>query len=183
MTGGQWSVRIAAMTRIGVRPGWGVMRFSAGVLLLLLCTLPGTAADGGGSKHALKNKVEQMERDWRSAQLAGDTAAMDRMLAEDYVGMTMQGQVTTKAQQLRRMQERRTVMHRLDLSDVKVRLRGEVAVVTMRARVVGSGSAGPVDGRFRCRQIFHLLPNGRWAMTNFEADPMSRREHGPARAS
>ena len=82
--------------------------------LLLASVLPGRAADLGESKHAHKSEVEQMEREWRMAQLAGDTAAMDRMLADDYVGMTMLGQVTTKAQQLRRMQERRTVVHRLD---------------------------------------------------------------------
>ena len=167
--------------------GWsksaGGRRMGVGLLGLLLWAMPAFArGENVAQKRDLKAEVERLEGEWRTAQLAGDTAAMDRMLAEDYVGMTMQGQVTTKTQQLRRMQERRTVMRRLDLSDVKVRLTGEVAVVTMRARVIGTSTAGAVDGRFRCRQVFHLLPNGRWAMTNFEADPMGHRGSGQERA-
>ncbi len=171
------------MTMSRANSRWSGGQIGAALLVLLLCVVPAFASGGNApQKRDLKAEVERLEGEWRTAQLAGDTAAMDRMLAEDYVGMTMQGQVTTKTQQLRRMQERRMVVRRLDLSDVKVRLTGEIAVVTMRARVMGTSTAGAIDGRFRCRQVFHLLPSGRWAMTNFEADPMNHRDHGQVRA-
>src|SRR5438045_7005752 len=53
-----------------------------------------------------KRQVEQLEELWRIAQLNGDVAAMDRLLSDDYVGITMNGQVVTKTQQLERMRTR-----------------------------------------------------------------------------
>lgn len=167
------------MEWLSARSRWVGRRWLAGLLGLVLSAVPAFAC---GPKRDLKAEVEQLTAQWRTAQLAGDTAAMDRMLAEDYVGMTMQGQVTTKAQQLRRMAERRTVLRKLDLSDIRVRLVGDAAVVTMRARVVGKGATGVVDGHFRCRQIFRQLPDGRWAMTNFEVGPSGHREREQVRA-
>ncbi len=57
-------------------------------------------------KHAAKQQVEALEEQWRQAQLGGDVATMDKLLSDDYIGITMTGQVNTKAQQLDRMQAR-----------------------------------------------------------------------------
>ena len=140
------------------------------LLALLVCRPERVLAWGGGSaKHDRVHEVEEMEQRWRSAALAGDAAAMDRILAEDYVSVTMQGKVNTKAQQLRRMRSRMLVLDRLDLSDVKIRLAGEVAIVTGRARIRGRSAGLPLDGSYRYTQVLHLTPGGVWTITNFEA--------------
>jgi len=89
-----------------------------------------------------------MEQAWRSAELAGDVEAMGRLLSDDFVGINMSGQVVTKTQLLERMRNRRTVMTRLDLDDVHVKLIGPTAIVTSRAEVRGQTKAwrcmGPI---------------------------------------
>ncbi|HWW23605.1 MAG TPA: nuclear transport factor 2 family protein [Edaphobacter sp.] len=120
-------------------------------------------------KHEAKRQVELLEEEWRVAQLAGDVATMDRMLSDDYIGISMTGQVSTKAQQLDRVRNHKVVIHRVDLSDMKVKLIGSIAIVTSRAEVEGINESGPVRGTFRYTRVYQRLPSGAWKITSFEA--------------
>jgi ketosteroid isomerase-like protein len=124
-------------------------------------------------KHDTKQQVEDLEEQWRVAQLAGDAATMDKMLSDDYIGISMTGEVDTKTQQLRRAIDRRLTLTKLELSDMKVKLVGAVAIVTSRARVEGSIDGKPMKGMFRYTRIYQHLPSGAWKITSFEAT----REH------
>ena len=75
-------------------------------------------------KEDMKRQVEKLEETWRVAQLNGDVEAMDRLLSDDYIGITMNGQVVTKIQQLDRMRARTLALTKIDLDDVKVKLIG-----------------------------------------------------------
>ena len=131
-------------------------------------------------KHEAKRQVELMEEEWRTAQLASDVATMDRMLSDDYIGISITGQVSTKAQQLDRVRNHKVVIHRVDLSDMKVKLIGSIAIVTSRAEVEGINETGPVRGTFRYTRVYQRLPSGAWKITSFEAtripSPKSNRE-------
>jgi len=120
-------------------------------------------------KRVSRQTIEGLEEQWRQAQLSGDVAAMDRLLADDFVGITAFGQVTTKAQQLSRVRDRAIVLTRLDLSDMKVKLIDSIAVVTTKAEVDGTSDGRSIAGAFRYTRIYHRLPNGSWKITSFEA--------------
>lgn len=120
-----------------------------------------------------KQQVEALEEQWRVAQLAGDIATMEKMLSDDYVGISMTGEVDTKAQQLRRATDRRLMLSKIELSDMKVKLVGAVAIVTSRAQVEGTNDGISVRGIYRYTRIYRHLPTGRWEITSFEAT----REH------
>ena len=68
---------------------------------------------------------------------------MDKLLSEDYIGISMNGQVNTKAQQLERLSTRRVAITQLDLSEMKVKLIGSIAIVTSRAQVEGTSDNVP----------------------------------------
>jgi ketosteroid isomerase-like protein len=131
-------------------------------------------------KHEAKRQVELLEEEWRVAQLAGDVATMDRMLSDDYIGISISGQVSTKAQQLDRVRNHKVVIHRVDLSDMKVKLIGSIAIVTSRAEVEGTNESGPVRGTFRYTRVYQRLASGAWKITSFEAtripSPKSNRD-------
>ncbi len=120
-------------------------------------------------KHDVKKEVEALEEQWRKAQLAGDVATMDRMLAEDFIGISMSGQVNTKAQQLERVRSRKLVLSRMDLSDMKVKLVDSVAIVTSRAYVEGTSEGASVKGNYRYTRVYQRRPSGEWRITSFEA--------------
>ena len=116
-----------------------------------------------------KHEVQVLEEQWRVAQLAGDTATMDKMLSDDYIGISMTGEVDTKAQQLRRVTDRRLMLTKIELSDMKVKLVGEIAIVTSRAEVEGTIDGKSVVGMYRYTRIYQHLPTGKWKITSFEA--------------
>lgn len=136
------------------------------------------AQKGHEKKHDYKKQVEALEEQWRKAQLASDVATMDKMLADDFVGISMSGQVNTKAQQLERIRTRKLVISKIELSDMKVKLKGAVAIVTSQAEVEGTSEDGSVKGTYRYTRIYQRETNGDWKITNFEAT----RIHAPKTA-
>ena len=56
--------------------------------------------------------------------LAGDVVTMDKLLAEDYFGISVSGQLNNKMQQLERLKSRNLIISKLDVSDRKVKLVG-----------------------------------------------------------
>jgi ketosteroid isomerase-like protein len=141
-------------------------------VVLLTCFLACASAQQQQDKHRkhdAKKEVETLEEKWRTAQLAGDIVTMDRMLADDFIGVSMSGQVNTKAQQLERIRNHRLVLTRIDLDDMKVKLVDSVAIVTCQAQVEGTSEGMPVRGKYRYTRIYQKLPSGEWKITSFEA--------------
>ena len=157
------------------------------MLLMLVCSLGYTAVASGKvhrtSKRDLKHEIEDLEEQWRSAQVAGDIATMDRLMSDDFVGISMTGQANTKDQQLDRYRNRRLVLTKIDLSDSKVKLVGSIAIVTSLATVEGSNEGTSMMGVYRYTRVYQLLPSGVWKTTNFEATrvPTDRRGSSPSR--
>jgi ketosteroid isomerase-like protein len=120
-------------------------------------------------KHDAKKQVEALEEQWRQAQLSGDVATMDKLLSDDYIGISMTGQVSTKMQQLDRMRSHKFILSKLDLGEMQVKLVGSIAIVTSRAEVEGTNDGVPVQGTFRYTRVYQRLPSGTWKITSFEA--------------
>jgi ketosteroid isomerase-like protein len=140
-------------------------------LAAIVCALP-ALADGPHPKRKdeYKHQVEKLEEVWRTAQLNDDVDTMDKLLSDDYVGITMSGQVVTKMQQLDRMRNRATVLSKIELTEVKVRIIGSTAaIVTSLADVEGTSDGAAMHGTFRSTRVYSRLPSGTWKITNFEA--------------
>ena len=146
-------------------------------LLLFCVTAPGYAFRGKREKQDEKRQVERLEEQWRTAQLSGDVVTMDKLLSDDYVGISMTGQVNTKAQQLSRIRNHKFILTRLDLTEMKVKLLGQVAIVTVRAAIEGTNEGAPISGNFRYTRIYQHLPDGGWKITNFEATRIPGMHH------
>jgi ketosteroid isomerase-like protein len=120
-------------------------------------------------KHDAKKQVEALEEEWRTAQLAGDVTAMDKLLSDDYIGISITGQVNTKAQQLDRTRNHKFVLSKLDLGEMQVKMVGSIAIVTSRAEIEGTNEGNPMKGTFRYTRVYQRLPSGGWKITSFEA--------------
>ena len=172
-------------------------RIPSGILLIALCVpvsmcIPAARADVPHPKRndQYKHEVEKLEQEWRTAELTDDVDTMDQLLSDDYVGITMTGQVVTKPQQLERMKNRSLVLTAIELTDVKVKLIGTTAIVLSLANVDGTNDGEPMHGTYRYTRVYSRLPSGVWKITNFEATrveppppPGGRRprpgDHGP----
>jgi ketosteroid isomerase-like protein len=162
-----------------------LLRSAAILLFPLLCAAP-SHADllpqpqlHKQHKRDYKREIEALEEQWRAAQLTDDIPTMERLLAPDYLGITMTGQVADKTQQLDRMRNRHLVITRIDLSDKKVKIVGAVAIVTSLARIEGTNEGSPMNGMFRYTRIYRRFPDGSWKITNFEVTHIPSASEAP----
>jgi ketosteroid isomerase-like protein len=70
------------------------------VLMQALWVAPLYAGLPGTQKHERRHEIDQLEDTWRNAVLSGNTAAMDSLLADDYMAITASGTLQTKEQAL-----------------------------------------------------------------------------------
>ena len=151
-----------------MRQYWGLTRF---VVLLMLTSLAGSvnASAQHERKRVERAEITQLEQKWRQAQLSEDISTMDHLLADEFLGITAGGQVVTKAQQLDRMRTHHLALSELDISDTKMKISGNLAVVTSLAHLDGTADGKPLHGDFRYTRVYHRIGRGDWKITNFEA--------------
>jgi ketosteroid isomerase-like protein len=150
-------------------------------LLMAVCALPGfvnaqgqnrAAGQPKEKKHEIRHEIDQLEEKWRLAILKGDTAAMDSLLADDYMAITASGTLQTKAQSLENLRSGRMHFTSLEIADRKVRFYGTTALVTSLATVQGATAEGPMEGSFRYTRVYVKDPSGMWKIVSFEASPV-----------
>jgi ketosteroid isomerase-like protein len=132
-----------------------------------------------GQQHQSRHQIDQLEDTWRNAILKSNTAAMDKLLADDYLAITASGLVQTKSQTLANLKSGRVHMSSLNVSDRKVRFYGRTAVVTSLAAVQANTSEGDISGNYRYMRVYVRDSTGNWKIVSFEASKI--REPGDHR--
>jgi ketosteroid isomerase-like protein len=105
----------------------------------------------------------QLEHDWSDADVKKDVSALNRILADDWIGIDFEGTVMTKPEVLRQVSARNdeTATESTVLGEMKVRIFGNMALVTgketEKSRYKGEDSSGEYIWT-----DFFVLRNGRW---------------------
>jgi ketosteroid isomerase-like protein len=141
--------------------------------VLILLSACATRAHALFPHHENAHKeIEGLELDWRQAQLSNNVSEVDRLLADDYLGISANGTLETKADELTRRRSGSLHITQLDLSDIKVRIYGDTAVVTSKADLVGKNGDRDISGRFRYTRVYSNRM-GQWRIVSFEASRIS----------
>jgi ketosteroid isomerase-like protein len=148
---------------------------AAGRLFLAFTILTGLAPQAHAvfpHHDSTHKEIEGLESDWRQAQLTNNISMVDRLLADDYLGISANGTLETKADEL--ATRRSGILHitELDLSDIKVRIYGDTAVVTSKADLVGKRGDRDISGRYRYTRVYSNRA-GQWRIVSFEASRVS----------
>ncbi len=147
------------------------------LMIVVLVFAVSLAAAQTARKNSGEAKVEQalmqMERDWSAAYLKHDTAMIDRILADDYVGIDGRGVVTSKAQEMEEAKAPTPGAPAPDrmvadesVSEMKVRVYGNAAVVTgvTTEKVIFKSKESTV--RYR-RTTVYVNRQGNWRCVSF----------------
>lgn len=116
-----------------------------------------------------RHEIEAIEEAWRSAVLKGNVAAMDALLADDYMAITASGTLETKEKALANMRAGVVHFNSIGLSERKVRFYGTAALVTSRAEVSGTSPSRDISGSFRYTHVYARDAQGKWKIVSFEA--------------
>ena len=144
----------------------------ASLVLVLLCGIPNPAHAVFPHHDGTHKKIEGLELEWRQAQVTNNVAELDRLLADDYLGISANGTLETKADELTKRRGGSFHTAHINLSGIKVRIYGDTAVVTSKADVVGNNGDRDISGRFRYTCVYSDRL-GQWRIVSFEASRIS----------
>ena len=142
------------------------MGLALGLLIFAAHRLP---AMPRAEKHETRHQIEHLEDAWRNAMLKGNLAAMDALLADDYIAISPTGILQSKEQALATLRSGAMHFKSIELTDRKIRMYGTTALVTSRAEVSGTGPEGNISGSYRYTRVYVKDARGAWRIVSFEA--------------
>ena len=131
-----------------------------------------TALIGSALAQDVREQLKKLEMDRAAAVVKGDTATLDKQTADDYVLISMNGRMTDKSQMLDGFKSGQSKLTSNDLSDLKVRVYGDAAVVTGKADVKGTLGGQDATGQILFTRVY-VKKGGRWQSVSFQQTRVS----------
>jgi hypothetical protein len=134
------------------------------LVVLALCA----AAASAGSRSLLAQSNRAAEDSVRAVELArgealmrADTAALSRMVAEEFVEISRMGTLRTRTENITDIATGSLVLSSVRYDSLGVRIYGDIALLTGIADNTGSFRGIPFSGRIRYSRAF-VRRDGRW---------------------
>lgn len=101
-------------------------------------------------RKSVEQVIRQLDHERIQAQIGADAAALDRIYADDFIGVGPSGTVRNKAQVISDFTSGNLKFQSITTDEVQVRVYGNTAVETGRSTMIGQdkGKAVPRDNRF-----------------------------------
>jgi len=130
-----------------------------GILTLTLFP-PKTVAQTSATSPT-EQEIKALEQERNRAILQGDAAALGRMTADDYSFITLRGELRTKSEIVKGFESGSFKYESRQISDLKIRVYGDTAVVTGRSTQKGRENGKDYSGDYRFTRVY-VKQNGRW---------------------
>ena len=119
----------------------------------------------GNSTRSIEQAIRRLDHERIQAQIGADAVALDRIYADDFIGIGPSGRVRTKPQVIADFTSGDLKFQSITTDDVQVRVYGNTAVETGRSTMIGQdkGKAVPRDNRFTRVWIKQV---GRWRLVS-----------------
>ena len=145
--------------KINRRSDWMLPCALAILGMLCLCHCSAQKAQKGTERYILES-----ERQWAESVATGDTSAIDRILADDFIGVDPQGHLYNKQRMIDETRNAPKYFVSNRLNDVKVRFYGKTAIA--QGSETWEKHSGE-RGRFVWTDTW-LRRNGRWQIVAAE---------------
>ena len=114
----------------------------------------------------VEQTLTQMEKDWSKvgmskANMANDLKTVDRMMADDWVGIDSLGATLTKGQAVANLKNGSATTQSIELGAIKVRVFGETAVVTVNDTEKSTYNGKDSSGKYVWTDVY-ANRNGKW---------------------
>ena len=143
------------------------MRRTFVMTILLLTAAPIALAQEQSARRDQRRSVDQvirqLDHERIQAQIGADAVALDRLYANDFIGIGPSGRVRTKPQVISDFTSGDLKFQSITTDDVRVRVYGNTAVETGRSIMSGqdNGKTVPRDNRFT--RVW-VKQQGRWRL-------------------
>jgi len=130
------------------------------VIFLLLATLAATIS-AHQERSAPASKTLALENKWNEAYKQGDVATMNSLLADDFIITVEDGTTFSKPGYIAHSADSENRVLVSDMSDLKVRMHGNVAVVTGAYHEKGTSKGKAYEFYDRLTDVWMMI-DGRW---------------------
>jgi hypothetical protein len=141
------------------------------LLILAGCALAAGLTAPPASLAGDQGKVEQeltkIERDWCSADVKRDVAGVSTILADDFMDVSLTGEVANKAQTLADVKTDKTTVCEVDM--LHVRVYGDAAVVVGRTTV----KSATFNGQYMYTDTY-IRRDGRWTCVSSQGTEIKK---------
>jgi len=114
-----------------------------------------------------EEQLKKMETERAAAVVKGDTDLLAKQTADDYSLINVNGATSDKAQMLDQIKSGQIKLQSDDLSDMKVHVYGNTAVVTGKAAVKGVVGGKETDGTVAFTRVW-VKKGGKWQTVAFQ---------------
>jgi ketosteroid isomerase-like protein len=138
-----------------------------------LATVSAVPARGQGASAgpSVEDQIKKMERDRAAAVVKGDVAMLEGLTADDYVLINANGQLSDKATTMNNIKTGNIKLTSNEVSDLKVRLYGDTAVVTGKSSAKGTIGGRELKGPVMFTRVY-VKKNGKWQSVAFQQTPI-----------
>jgi len=144
--------------------------------IITVLAVAGAAVAFGQANKADTASVEKalmaMEQEWsqiglNKANMEKDVQKLDRILADDWVGVDFQGTVNNKTAVLNNLKSGAATTQSIELGPMKVRVFGDTAVVTGSDTEKSTYKGKDSSGKYMWTDVF-VNRNGKWQAVSSE---------------
>jgi len=147
------------------------LRSITALLLLISLSCFAQNAKGGKGKGSAEQQIQDMLEQRRQAALKADAAFLDANSADDYLRISPNCRLMTKAEYLEATKNGGLKYQSIEQKDVKIQIYGNIAVTTAVADLKGTNQGQDISGSYRISQVF-VRRAGKWMAVHFHASPM-----------
>ncbi len=122
-----------------------------------------TTRSSANQKGNDEQAVRQLLNEVSAALGRADTAALDRIYADNYTLVNESGVLTTKAPRLAAIKSGELKYESVSFDEVNVRMYGNTAVATYRVTSKGQSKGQDIGGQFRATSTYVKM-KGRWQL-------------------
>jgi ketosteroid isomerase-like protein len=129
-------------------------------------------ARGQGATAAVEDQIKKMEKDRAAAVVKGDVATLEKLTSDDYMFINAYGQLSDKATTMNGIKTGNIKLTSNEVSDLKVRVYGNTAVVTGKANSKGTIGGRELKGPVMFTRVY-VKKNGKWQSVAFQQTPIA----------
>ena len=111
--------------------------------------------------------LKKLETERAAAVVRGDAATLAKQTSDDYTFINVYGRMSDKSQMVDAFKNGQSKLASDELSDMKVRLYGNTAVITGKADVKGTLSGKDITGQMMFTRVY-VKKGGHWQSVAFQ---------------
>ena len=129
------------------------------------------AARGQGGSASVEDQLKKMEKDRAAAVVKADVATLEKLTSDDYILINANGELSDKPTTMNNIKTGVIKLTANEVSDLKVRVYGNTAVVTGKSTAKGTIGGRELKGPVMFTRVY-VKKDGKWQSVAFQQTPI-----------